>query len=205
MEFYGAVLCLPLCGDAGGHAHQRLHPLRQDIHAVFRYVSPVLPLFPGLPPQPAAGAEPALQLVHRHGRGLPGAHLLLSGKPPESSQCAAAGKVASRLFHPLNAHQTGLRGAVLLAVSAKALREEGLCGGGLQRVLCSVRLGPGLPLEHHVDGYLRAAAPGHSGGNRPAAGEAILPVHRDAVFGHLRQLLCGLLRLHFRGAGVLLL
>ena len=205
MEFYSLVLCVPFCGDASGHADQRIQALRKILHAVFGYVPPILSLFRGLSPVPAAGPEPAVQLEHRHGPGLPGAHFLLFGKPPESSQRPGAGRVAFELFLPDDAGETGPCGAVFLPVSGKALRPEGFFPGVLQRLLCPVRLGTGLSVEHHVAGHLRPAAFGHPGRNQAAPGKAVLFVYRQPVFCRVHQLLCGLFCVYFRGPGVFLL
>ena len=170
MEFCCLGLCHPLSGNADGHAHQPLCPLRQIFHAVFRYVPPVLPLLCGLPQRHPQRKGPTVYLERRHGHGLPGADCLLSGLAPEPCQRAAAGGVASGLFFPAGAHQAGAGRAVLLPVPEGHFSQERCFHCRVRRALRPVRLGAGVSVERHVAGYLRMATSGGAGGSEAAAG-----------------------------------
>ena len=87
----------------------------------------------------------------------------------------------------------------------KPFRQNRSFGVSVWCLLCAVRLGTGISVEHYVAGYLRPAAPGGAGPDAADEGKEIYPVHPDTVSVHFRKLLHRLLYLHFCAAAVYLL
>ena len=113
VELYGAGLCHSLRGNAVCHAYQQIRAVRQVFHAVFRYVPPVLSLLCGVPPRDPQRERAAVHLERRHGNGLSGADLLLSGVAAESAQRSGAGGVAAGILFPAGTGEAGICGDVL--------------------------------------------------------------------------------------------
>ena len=198
LELYGAGLCHSLRGNAVCHADQQIRAVRQVFHAVFRYVPPVLSFLCGVPPRSAQRERTAVHLEHRHGDGLSGADLLLSGVAAELAQRPGAGGVAAGVFLSAGAGEAGVCGDVLRHFPAKAVRQERCVHCGIRGLLRAVRLGTGVSVERDVAGHLRPAASGGAGDGVPAEGEKVFPLHGDAVPVRLFQLLYRVLYLHFR-------
>lgn len=84
-------------------------------------------------------------------------------------------------------------------VSGWDLPSAGLVHGALFLLLCAVRLGSGVSVEHYVAGYLRLAPSGHLGHGQPPAQEALFSLYSHPVSLHSQQLLHWLFYLHLRG------
>ena len=79
--------------------------------------------------------------------------------PPEFAVCAGTGGDAFGLFLYAGTGEAGPGGAVFCHLSGPDFPEAGLVHGALCLLLCPVCLGPGVPVEYYVAGYLLPLLP----------------------------------------------
>ena len=119
-----AGLCDSVFRNAASDAGERIRSFWQLLHALFRYVPPVLSLLCRFPQGAAQRRGGALYLERWDGYGLLGAHFLLPGVSAEPAQCSGSRRNGAGILLPADASETGICGIVFCAVSQRDFSEE---------------------------------------------------------------------------------